>query len=117
MIKIKVLDIVGENCITMDDGQKVYDLIFPELKAGNPMELDFSGCRIFVSLFFNYAIGHLLKDFSSDELNRLLKISDLTSIGVETLKGVIANAKRYYSMDEETRRKVDEAILQQNDAA
>lgn len=110
---IKVFDIVGENCITMDDGQKVYDLVLPKLQSGNSVELDFSGCRIFVSLFFNYAIGHLLKDFSSEDLNRLLKISGLTAVGVETLQGVIENAKRYYSMDDEARRKVDDAILHQ----
>lgn len=117
MTKIKVLDIAGENCITMDDGQKVYDLIFSMLQTGNPVELDFSGCKIFVSLFFNYAIGRLLKNFCPDDLNRLLKFSNLPPVGSETLIESIANAKRYYSMDEETRRKVDEAILQQNNAA
>ena len=113
MPEYKVFEIIGENCITMEDGQKIYDLVFPELKSGNSVELNFSGCKIFVSLFFNYAIGHLLKDFPPNDLNRLLTISNIEPMGSETLQGVIENAKRYYLMDDATRKKIDEEILLQ----
>lgn len=111
MPKFRVLDIVGENCITMEDGEKIYALVLPELKEGNSVDLDFSGCKIFVSLFFNHAVGHLLKDFSPDDLNRLLSFSSIDSVGKETIQGVIKNAKRYYSMDAATRNKIDDEIL------
>lgn len=113
MPKFRVFDIIGENCITMEDGEKIYALILPELKAGNSVEIDFSGCKIFVSLFFNHAVGHLLKDFSSDDLHRLLTFSNIDSVGKETIQGVIKNAKRYYSMDAAARNKIDEEILLQ----
>lgn len=113
MPKFRIFDIVGENCITMEDGEKVFALIFPELKAGNSVDMDFSGCKIFVSLFFNHAVGRLLKDFSADDLNRLLSFSNIDAVGKETIQGVIKNAKRYYSMDDATRNKIGDEILLQ----
>lgn len=116
MARFEISKIVGENCITMEDGQKVYNLMFPELQAGNSVELDFSGVKVFVSLFFNYAIGRLLQDFSVDDMNRLVKISNIKPQGEETLKKVIVNAKRYYSLEEKTKRQVDQAVLREINA-
>ena len=116
MARFEILQIIGENCITMEDGQKVYGLIFPELQAERPVELDFSGVKVFVSLFFNYAIGHLLQDFKIEDMNRLLKISNIESQGAETLEKVIDNAKRYYDLEEKTRQQVDQAIVHEVNA-
>ncbi|MDJ0843416.1 MAG: STAS-like domain-containing protein [Crocosphaera sp.] len=102
----KIYDIIGENCMTPDEGQKVYDLIHPQLVADNPVELDFIGVNICISPFFNFAIGQLLKDVDADTLNRLLKVSNLNPVGKQVLKVVIDNAKRYYS-DDNVRQAVD----------
>jgi hypothetical protein len=32
-MKHKILTLIGKNCITPGDGQKVYDLVYPELLA------------------------------------------------------------------------------------
>jgi len=95
-MKLSVRNLVGPNCVTYGDGQKVYDLIHPELSRGRAVEVDFEGVRVLVSLFVNAAIGRLLEDISSDDLNRLLTISNLPPGGVETLKRVIQNSNDYY---------------------
>ena len=92
-----IYDIVGEYAITADGGQKVYDQIHPELLAGNAVELDFTGVKVFASPFFNFAIGQLLKDIAADNLNAKLKFTALNNNGQNVLERVIANAKRYYS--------------------
>ena len=92
-----VREIVGENAITPDDGQLVYDQIQAALSAGEVVELDFSGVAVFASPFFNAAIGQLLRDHSADDLNRLLRITGLNSAGYDVLRRVIENAKRYYA--------------------
>lgn len=74
---ILVKEIIGANCITMDQGEKIYQLIYPSLKEDTAVELDFSGIGVFASPFFNVAIGKLLKDFSREQLNRLLLIKKL----------------------------------------
>ena len=96
-MKFNIVDLVGQNCITLDDGQKVYDLIHPELLAGHPVELDFQGASVFASPFFNAAIGQLLEDIAPAMLNQLLAVQNLGPIGVNVLRRVIENAKEYYT--------------------
>ncbi|MBN4005571.1 MAG: STAS-like domain-containing protein [Nostoc sp. LPT] len=55
-----MLTLIGKNCTTPGDGQKVYALVYPELLAEHQVELDFAGVEIFASPFFNFAIGQLL---------------------------------------------------------
>lgn len=111
-MKLNVYDLIGENCITMEDGQKVYDLIHPELSADCFVELDFTKVGVFASPFLNVAIGQLLKDIKSEDLNRLLKVSNMTPAGLAVLRRVIENSKQYYS-DDKTRKAVDEILLEQ----
>ena len=112
-MKTLVHDIIGENCITIDDGQKIYNTIHPELAAGRPVELDFDRVEIFASPFFNAAIGQLLKDIEPDALNRLLAFFGLNSNGQNVMKKVIENSKRYYH-NPELRKNLDDIFLEQS---
>lgn len=111
-MKYQICNLISDNCMTTDEGQKLHDLIHPELLANHPVELDFSGVNIFSSPFFNFAIGQLLKDLKSDDLNRLLKISNLNRVGTKVLQRVIKNSKSYYS-DEHIRQAVDAVLSQE----
>ncbi len=112
MKKWNILDLVGKYCITMEDGEKVYDLIHPELKAGRPVELDFGGITIFAAPFFNAAFGSLLEDLTPDDLNRLLRIVNLISLEMDALKLVIQDSAQYYG-DSDFRKAVDTVIMKQ----
>jgi hypothetical protein len=112
MKKLNIVDLVGEDCITIEDGEKVYDLIHPELMASRPVELDFAGVKVAVALFFNYAIGRLLEDLTTEELERLLKVSNLSPLGRNTLKLVIEHSNEYYR-DPAVRKAVDEILSEQ----
>ena len=114
MKTIDIRALVGENCITQEDGQKVYDLIHPEIQAGNIAQLEFAGIGVFASPFFNAAIGQLLKDTKPGALNQLLKINHLTDNGKVVLKRVIENAKQYYS-DDAARKAIDDILTEQSE--
>ncbi len=105
-MKCNVYSLIGENCITLNDGQRVFDLIHPELAAGRSVELDFAGSNVFASPFFNAAVGQLLEDISADNLNRLLTILNLGPVGVNVLRRVVENAREYYS-NQKVRAAVD----------
>ncbi|MEH2398292.1 MAG: STAS-like domain-containing protein [Nostoc sp.] len=105
----KIYDIVGEYAITADGGQKLYDQIHPLLLAGEPVELDFTGVKVFASPFVNFAFGQLLKDIPAEKLNQLVEFTSLNADGYDVLEHVMANAKRYYS-DEKYRTAVDTVI-------
>ena len=97
MTLVKVYELVGENAITLDDGQTVYDQIAPSLKGNQPVEVDFKDVDVFSSPFFNAAAGQLLKDIDAAALNRLVKFTNLNPAGNAVLKRVIENAKQYYA--------------------
>ncbi|MDX1992615.1 MAG: STAS-like domain-containing protein [bacterium] len=111
---IHVIQLVGENCITLDDGQKLYNLIYPKISVKDTVELDFSGVRIFASPFMNAAIGQLLKDISADDLNRYLIVdrTKMTPVGLAVLRRVIENAKAYYS-NNEVSQAIDEVLAKE----
>lgn len=106
---VKVYEITGEYAIAADSGQKLYDQIHPDLLDGKPVELNFSGVKVFASAFFNFALGQLLKDVPADNLNRLLTIHALNPHGEKVLRQIIANAQRYYS-EPQYREAVDDVM-------
>lgn len=108
-MKINIRQDLGENCMTVKQGQSLYNAIYPVLQSGEAVELDFIGVRIFASPFFNYAIGQLLRDLTANQLNELLTIENLNSVGSNILELVIENAGRYYS-DEKYRHAKDEVM-------
>ncbi len=96
---INIQNIIGENCITLEDGEKVYKMILPVLDKDQDVELDFTGVRIYASPFFNGAVGKLLGKFTPEELNMRVKFEGLSDHGKQILRRVTQNARKYYSND------------------
>ena len=109
-MRVNVKELIGEHALTFEDGEVIYNLIHPELSKGKPVVLEFDGVEIFSSPFFNSGIGRLLKDISSDDLNRLLEIKNITPAGRMVLRQVIENSKQYYLLDASTRNDYDEIL-------
>ena len=57
---------VGENCSSIDDGEKILNLIRPELIKGFSMELDFDGVKLVLTPFLNTCFGKLLEQFGRE---------------------------------------------------
>jgi len=111
-MNVEIKTLVGDSCVTAEDGQRVYDEIYPKLAAGESVCLDFAGVRVFASPFFNFAIGQLLRDLEPDNLNELLKVEKLLPDGVRVWQLVVKNAKEYYR-NPEAKEAVDEVLKQQ----
>jgi len=109
-LHVDVIELVGEYCITSDDGDRIYDVIHPALKVKQRVDLDFAGVDIFASPFFNAAIGRLYADISGDELALLLKVLNVTQDGLYVLARVIENSREYYSVSQR-RRAVNESLI------
>jgi hypothetical protein len=87
---------VGEDCLTIEDGRRLYRRFLPELQAGREVELDFAGVQPVAASFFNASLGFLLRDFEIEELRRLVKVSHLAPEAQKVLLRVLKNCKRYY---------------------
>ncbi|MCK9377443.1 MAG: STAS-like domain-containing protein [Syntrophobacterales bacterium] len=95
-MKIFVHQVVGDHCLTVADGRRLYKHFIPELQAAREVELDFSGVCVIGSPFFNSSLDFLLRDFEMEELRRLVKVSNLDSQAQAVLKRVVKNCNLYY---------------------
>jgi hypothetical protein len=75
---IRALDYVPQ-CYTQQDGEKVYNVIFPFLRDGKQIELSFDGVDVVPSSFVNTALIALLDVVSFDVIKRNLRFVNTTS--------------------------------------
>jgi len=111
-MEVKIRSYIGENCITVDDGERLYQKIHNEILKGQRVDVDFSDVKIFASPFFNAAIGQLLKDLPREQLKSLLHFIGLSSHGDHVLRRVIENAQKYYT-NPHFRESVEKVIADQ----
>ncbi len=109
---LKISSTIGDTCITVEDGNRVYDIIHPQLVKSRDTTLDFTGVKIFASPFFNAAIGQLLSDIKIKQIHSHLQIVGLSPNGEHILNRVLENAQRYYT-NPSFRNSVDKVLAQQ----
>lgn len=109
-MRISIVELVGKNALTPSDGKALCELLLPELRAGNRVEVDFGGVAVFASPFFNWGIARLLAEFSAEQLNDMLRVVNLSQNGDRTLRRSIENAKEYYAASGAQRHVIDDAV-------
>ena len=96
-ITVRVYDIIGGPlCVSIEDGQRLYDKIVPLLKGGTPVALSFERIDTLISAFLNAAIGQLYGELSGDRIHEFLSFRDLADDDSEVLKRVIENSIAYF---------------------
>jgi hypothetical protein len=96
-IKIKVVDLIGSQlCVSVEDGQKVFDKVNSLLKEGKLVSVSFENVSILIALFLNVAIGQLYGTFTEKFIGSHFKVEGLLSEDMELVKHVVDNAKKYY---------------------
>lgn len=108
-MRIQLSEMIGERCITVEQGKKLYDEILPPLKAGEQVVIDLTGVKTLLSLFLNNSIGLLFKDFDAAALEQSLRFENPTPSQQETVDRVMTNAEAYHK-DPERRKTVDAAL-------
>ena len=95
-MNIPVYDLIGDVCMTYEDGARLQETFRKAFEGGETVELDFAKTRIFVTPFFNASVGPLLEKFSKDEVRERLKFLNLPPAAFEPLRHSVENAERYY---------------------
>jgi hypothetical protein len=97
MKTLKIFDLIGEDCVSGDDGRLLYSQMEPVLATGEQVELDFFGVDTVASPFFNAGIGRWLEKMDLKELEKKVHFSHLPSSAPCLLKRVFENAESFYS--------------------
>ena len=111
-MKINVSALIGDVCMTFEDGVKLNEAYRRAFDAGEVVELDFAGTRIFVSQFFNAAVGLLLESYSVDDVRERLKFTNLPEAAKNPLRRSVENAERYFK-DPAYRKVLDQVLSAQ----
>ena len=84
-MKISLVSTIGIHCSSIDDGQEFFNRIYPELKKGRSVEVDFNRVESILTPFLRNSIGRLL-DYLGKEtvMERLI----LCNISQEQLKQI-----------------------------
>jgi hypothetical protein len=97
MKTLKIFDLIGEDCVSGDDGRLLYNTLAPVLANGEQIELDFLGVDTVASPFFNAGIGRWLEKMDLKELELKVHFSHLPSSAPLLLRRVFENAESFYS--------------------
>lgn len=111
MTRITIADEVTLNQgVTPEEGQPISERIHASISNGEPVVLDFARMQLITTAFLNVVIGTLYKDFSSDDLKKLLTFENLTEGIAMRIKRVTDNAKLFYENPGQFQKNVDSAI-------
>jgi hypothetical protein len=78
-MKIRLSEHVGTHCDSIDEGQKLYNLLAPEFNKGNPVELDFKEVQSILTPFLHQSIGRLLNDYAKEVVMERLILCNLSA--------------------------------------
>ena len=104
VVPVRVFDLVGPLCVSMSDGQRIYESIFPLLQQGSRVVLVFDRVEILISAFLNAAIGQLYGKLDADLVDKLLSCRGLDDEDLEFFEYVVENAKYYFERPEQHER-------------
>lgn len=96
---IKVAELVGARALTLEDGNRLHDLILPPLKTSTGVRLDFQGVTDVSTAFLNTAVGQLYAEVPASDLREFLKIENLSESAERSLEKVLTYARRFYRVD------------------
>jgi|GEM_PF-396289 len=77
-MNIKMAELIGENCESIDDGEKLYQSLISELRNGRAVELDFTDVQSVITPFLNASIGKLLDLFEKETLMEKLVLCHIS---------------------------------------
>jgi len=73
-MKIKLSELIGADCRSLDEGGKLFQALHPTFKQGGSVELDFSGVQSILTPFLHASIGKLLDHFGKEAVMERLSI-------------------------------------------
>ncbi len=105
-MRIALRELAGPRCTGLDDGARVYELLFPELKNKRQVELDFSGVELLFSPFLMGALGKLLDHFEKETILSRVSICNISEEHLKTVNEFLDRAERRATeqSDQETLR-------------
>ena len=92
-MRVQLIETIGSECISLDQGEKVYRLLFGELKEKKSVEVDFQGVQTLFSPFLMGSFGKLLGHFEKEALMQRLVLCNISPDHLKTVNEFIDRAE------------------------
>lgn len=110
-IIIRIFDeIGGDAAISVSDGDKIYQKIDQALSSKLVVVLDFQNISLIITAFLNACIGQLYSKYSSEELQLLLKVENVSIENKHLFQKVISRAKEYFENPDDFEKSIDKVL-------
>lgn len=88
---------------SMEDAEKLLAVIEPLVKQKENLTIDFTGIKLFTTLFFNNVLAKFVMELGPDCYNEKFFVKNLSEVGETTYQHSLENAKDYFAMTPEKR--------------
>ena len=92
-MRVQLIETIGPECVSLDQGEKIYNLLLGELKAKNNVEVDFKGVQTLFSPFLMGSMGKLLGHFEKETLMQRLGFCNISPDHLKTINEFIDRAE------------------------
>lgn len=94
---IQIKNLIGEHCITAEQGKKLKKIIKPHILNNKTIYVDLTNVKTICALFINNAISPLLKNINRRQLDKLLHFTNTTDNQQLIIKLTLDNAENYHN--------------------
>ena len=92
-MRIQLIETIGSDCTSLDQGEKVYRLLLGELKDKKTVEVGFQGVETLFSPFLMGCMGKLLGHFEKEVLMQRLAFCNISPDHLKTVNAFIDRAE------------------------
>ena len=93
-MRIQLAELIGPQCTALGEGDTLYQQLYPEMKAGQSVELDFSGVETLFSPFLMGSFGKLLQHFEKETLMQRLILCNVSQENLKMVNEFIDRAEQ-----------------------
>lgn len=101
-MRIHLAELIGPNCTALGEGDTLYQLLYPEVKARQSVELDFSGVNTLYSSFLMGSFGKLLQHFEKETLMQRLVLCNISQENLKTVNEFIDRVDQRLTEENDT---------------
>ena len=101
ILRVLIEKTVGKNCASIDDGEKVLELISPEIAKNLTVELDFKGVKSMLTPFLNACFGKLLERFGKERTMTNVSIRNIPDDFLRRINEFIDRKDKEYTQASE----------------
>ena len=77
-MNINLVSFISAKCASIDDGQIFFKQVYPEIKEGRSVKVDFEGVELILTPFLHQSIGRLLEYFGKETVMEKLVLCNIS---------------------------------------